>query len=275
MDDQRIRAPREGNGGVRRRGFVGLAAAAVASALAGCSSTVSTVSAANRPPDVPEDRLQSGGWTQVDDVTEDPAYEREVGPATFTASSRTLLYEDTQLRTAIEDKTLGQASAQFATFFATRVTFDPDVTSLPAGAGRQQLLDQVESQSRAAFRSRLEAAGLSPVERTGTGTLDVASGESARLTDYEATYAFEGFSVGFGDADIAIEGGEIPVAGHLAAWIANDSVLVAGGAYPAANFARKATQSPTEAITVTVNIDLGLRPEAYREELFGLMRHVE
>jgi hypothetical protein len=275
MDDQRVRAPRTGSGGVRRRGFVGLVAAAAASALAGCSSTVSTVSAAERPPRVPEDRLRSGGWTQIDDVTEDPAYEREVGPATFTASSRTLLYEDTALRTEIEEKTLGQASTQFATFFATRVTFDPDITSLPAGAGRRQLLDQVESQSRDAFRSRLSEAGLSPVERTGTGTLEVASGASARLTDYEASYTFEGFSVGFGDATIAIEGGEIPVAGHLAAWIANDSVLVAGGAYPAANFAREATQSPTAAITVTVDIDLGLRPDAYREELFGLMRRVE
>ncbi|SFR50333.1 DUF6517 family protein [Halogeometricum limi] len=259
-----------------RRAFLGLAATAGVGALAGCSgTTATTVSAARRPPSVPEDRLSAGGWAQLDDVTQDPAFEEEFGPVTVTASTRTLLYEDAALREEIAEKTLGQASSQFATFFATRVTFDPDLTSLPAGAGRQQLLDQVESQSRQQFQNRLKDAGLAPVERVNTGTFEVASGTSARLTEYEATFAFEGFGVTVGDEDITVEGGEIPVAGHLAAWIANDSVLVSGGAYPAANFARTMEQSPSAAIDLTVDIDLGLTPDAYREELFELMRHVE
>lgn len=264
-------------GGVthRRRAFLGLAAAAGTAALAGCSGASGTVSAARRPPVVPEDRLSEGGWERSDDVTQDPAFEQNAGPVTVTASTRTLLYDDADLRAEIEEKTLGQASGQFATFFASRVTFDPDLTSLPAGAGRKELLGQVESQSRAQFEARLKQAGLGPVEQVGTGSFDVASGASARLTEYEATYAFEGFSVDVGEEPITIEGGEIPVAGHLAAWIASDSVLVAGGAYPAANFAREVTESPSAAIDLSVDIDLGLTPDAYREELFGLMRRVE
>ena len=78
-----------------------------------------------------------------------------------------------------------------------------------------------------------------------------------------------------GAEPITIEGGEIPVAGHLAAWIADDSVLVTGGAYPAANFARQVTESPSAAIDLSVDIDLGLTPDAYRAELFDLMRRVE
>ncbi|SFR62779.1 hypothetical protein SAMN04487947_3019 [Halogeometricum rufum] len=258
-----------------RRAFLGLTAAAGVSTLAGCSTTSGTVSAARRPPSVPESRLAEGGWEQVDDVTRDPAFEESFGPVTVTAATRTLLYEDAALRAAIAEKTLGQAATQFSTFFASRVTFDPDLTSLPAGAGRQQLLDQVESQSRTQFRNRLQEAGLAPVERVDTGTFDVAGGASARLTEYEATFAFEGFSVGVGEEEITIEGGEIAVSGHLAAWIANDSVLVAGGAFPAENFARAVTKSPSEAIELSVDIDLGLTPAAYREELFGLMRRVE
>lgn len=267
----------DATGGSRRgrRAFLGLAAVTGASALAGCSGASGTVSAARRPPTVPEERLAAGGWEQLDELTADPAFERDVGPLTVTASTRTRLYEDGELGTEIAEKTLGQADTQFATFFATRVTFDPDLTSLPAGAGRTQLLDQVESQSRTQFRNRLESAGLAPVERSDTGSFDVASGASARLTEYEATYAFEGFSVGVGEETITIEGGEITVAGHLAAWIADDSVLVAGGAYPAENFAREVTKSPSEAIELSVDVDLGLTPEAYREELFGLMRRVE
>ncbi|ELY27396.1 hypothetical protein C499_10044 [Halogeometricum borinquense DSM 11551] len=258
-----------------RRAFLGLAAVTGVSALAGCSGTGGTVSAARRPPTVPEEQLKSGGWEQVDDVTQDPAFEQDLGPVTMTAATRTRLYEDTELRAEIADKTLGQAATQFATFFATRVTFDPDLTSLPAGAGQKELLDQVESQSRTQFRNRLKEAGLKPVEQVGTGTFDVASGTSARLTEYEASYSFEGFSVNVGTEDITIEGGEISVAGHLAAWIADNSVLVAGGAYPAENFARSVTKNPSDAIELSVDIDLGLTPKAYRKELFGLMRQVE
>lgn len=259
---------------VGRRAYLGLAATAAASALAGCSGEEATVSAARRPPRVPEGRIDDGGWEQMDDVTEDPAFEQSVGPVTLTASTRTLLYEDTTLRTEIADETLGRADAQLATFFATRATFDPDITSLPAGAGRQQLLDRVERQSRRAFTSRMEQAGLTGVERVDEETMETASGAEARLTNFEAAYAFDGFSVGFGDRKITIDGGEIPVAGHLAAWIGDDSVLVTGGAYPAENFAREVTKTPSEAISLTVDVDLGLDPETYREELFGLMKRV-
>ncbi|RDI72114.1 DUF6517 family protein [Halopelagius longus] len=264
----------EGREGWSRRAYLGVAAAAGASALAGCSGQGSTVSAARRPPKVPEGRLDEGGWEQTDDVTDDPAFEQSVGPMTLTAATRTLLYEDTALRERIAEQTLGRADAQLATFFATRATFDPDITSLPAGAGRQQLLDRVESQSQQAFQSRLKQAGLTDVTKTSEETMQVASGAEARLTNFEATYAFDGFSVDLGDRKIAIEGGEITVAGHLAAWIGDGSVLVTGGAYPDENFEREVTKSPSEAISLTVDVDLGLEPETYRDELFGLMKRV-
>ncbi|MFC6823994.1 hypothetical protein [Halopelagius fulvigenes] len=268
------RSGNEGREGWSRRAYLGVAAAAGASALAGCSGQGATVSAARRPPKVPERRLDEGGWERTDDATEDPAFEQSVGPVTLTAATRTLLYEDAALRTKIADKTLGRADAQLATFFATRATFDPDITSLPAGAGRQRLLDRVEAQSRRTFRSRLKQAGLADVTQTGEETMQVASGAEARLTNFEAAYAFDGFSVGLGDEEITIEGGEITVAGHLAAWIGNDSVLVTGGAYPDENFAREVTKTPSEAISLTVDVDLGLKPKTYRDELFDLMKRV-
>jgi hypothetical protein len=257
-----------------RRAFLGVATAAATSALAGCSATSGTVSAARRPPQVPTGRLDDGGWNQMDDVTQDPAFERSGGPVDLTAATRTLLYEDSGLRETIEARTLGRASAQFATFFATRATFDPDITTLAEGEARDRLLDEVESQSVAAFEARLADAGLEAVAETGTDTMTVESGEEARVTNLEATYQFDGFAVGFGDESLSVEGGEIPVAGHLATWISADSVLVTGGAYPADNFARQLTKSPSDAIDITVSVDLGFDPAAYREELFGLMKRV-
>jgi hypothetical protein len=270
---ERIRSAQgveDGTDGSGRRRFLGLAAGGAVTALAGCLG--STASAARRPPTVPRERLDAGGWRLVSDATEDPAYEQSIGPVTVTAATRTLVYEDAALRREVAERTLGRADARLATFFATRATFDPDLTDLPAG--REQLLDRVESASRRTFQRRLKRAGLAGVTRTGEATMSVESGAEARLTNYEGTYAFGGFAVGIGDRRMTVEGGEIPVSGHLAAWFGDDSVLVAGGAYPAANFEREVTKTPSEAIRLTIAVDLGLAPAAYREELFGLMRRV-
>ncbi len=49
---------------------------------------------------------------------------------------------------------------------------------------------------------------------------------------------------------------------------------MAGGAYPAENFARVTEADLSDAISVTIDVDLGLTPDAYREELFELVRNV-
>ena len=253
-----------------RRTYLGAAAGVGFAALSGCASTVT---ATQRPPNVAESKLDGGGWKLIDESTEDPAYERSVGPTTLTAATVTRRYEDAALRADIEEKTLGTASGQFATFFASRVTFDPNLADLPVGGG--QILDAVESQARKTFGSQLRTAGLERVERTETGTFTVNSGTEARLTDYGAAYPFEGLSVDLTpEKTLDIAGGDIGVAGHLAVWKSDSAVLLAGGAYPAENFRREVSRTPSAAVDIDVTIDLGLTPEAYREELFSLMRDV-
>ena len=256
-----------------RRTFVGAIGAAALAGFAGCSSGAR---AASGPPTVPADALESGGWEQVGADTQDPAFERSVGPVTVTATTVTRVYEDAALRATVRDRTLGQVDARLASFFASRVSFDPDLASLPAGVGRAELLDRIETQASNAFEGRLRSAGLTEIERAGSGSLDVESGAEARRLDYEAAYAFDGFSFPLSaEKKLTVGGGSLSVAGHLATWYANGSVLVAGGAYPAENFAQTVEKSPTEAIDVAVDIDLGLEPERYRTELMDLVRQVE
>ena len=253
-----------------RRTYLGAAAGIGFTALSGCTSTATAM---KRPPKVPQSKLDDGGWKLLDESTEDPAYEQSVGPATLTATTVTRLYEDAALRADIEEKTLGTASGQFATFFASRVTFDPNLADLPVGGER--ILDAVESKARKTFESQLRDAGLEGIEQTGTGTFEVNSGTEARLTGYEAAYPFEGLSIELTpERTLTIAGGDVNVAGHLAVWKNDEAVLLAGGAYPAENFRREVSKSPSAAIDVDVTIDLGLTPEAYRQELFSLIRRV-
>lgn len=255
---------------MRRRAFIGSAAAAGLAGLAGCSA-----SAAPPKPRVPEERLSEGGWVQTDSVSRE-VFESEFAGVTVTAIAETLIYEDAALAAEVENKTLGAVSSQQAMFFATRVRFDPNLTDLPAGVGRQEIVDRTEEETRASFRQRLEDAGLTNIEQTGTGTFDPATTDAtARRTDYAATFAFEDMEFPVSDdRTVTVEGGDIGVAGLIAVWATSDSVLITGGAHPAENFTRDTKKNVSDAITVAVEIDLGLTPGAYREELTGLMANV-
>lgn len=257
---------------MNRRTFLAAVGSAGAAAMAGCASTAS---AATGPPIVPTDRLDSGGWELVDE-TDEQVFEQAYAGVTVTATAKTKLYTDAQLQAEIARKTLDQANGQFATFFATRVVFSPNLTSLPAGVGREQLMDRTEQESRAAFEQRLRDAGLTNVAQTNEGSIDVATGETARLTDFAADYEFGAMSFTLPNEEtVSFEGGTIGVAGHLAAWYHDGSILIAGGAYPAEDFERHVSKDVTNAITMSADIDLGLTPEQYRTELFDLMRRVE
>jgi hypothetical protein len=254
-----------------RRRFLAAAGLLGIASLAGCSS----VQGAPRQPVVPEQELRDGGWTLVDESREQ-AFEQSIAGVTFTATTTTRRYEDRRLARDVTEKTLGQVSGEMSTFFATAVTFDPDLTNLPGGAGRAELLDRTERNARSEFEAQMESAGLTGVARTGTGELEVATGETARVTRYEAAFPFEGF--GFDvtdDATISVDGGTIPVEGLLAVWYHNRAILVSGGAFPAGNYASTTKEDLSSAVTVTVDVDLGLTPERYRSELRSLVTQVE
>lgn len=203
-------------------------------------------------------------------------FERDIQGTTVTATATTKLYANTGLAADLREKTLGAVDGQFGSFFATRVTFDPNLVGLPAGVGVAQLVDQTETSARATLEERLRAAGLTGVEQTREGTLDVATGESARQTDFAAQFTFADIPFPVTEEKtVTVEGGAIDVAGVLAVWEHDDAVLVAGGAYPAANFERHVERDLSPAIRVSVDVDMGLTPEAYREELVNLISRVE
>ena len=260
--------------GIRRRTYLGIAASAGLASLAGCSSGM-TASAARAPPQVPEAALEAGGWEYIGGHSLDPAFEQSIGPASVSAAFETLVYEDMDLSETLKEKTLGQAEGQFSLFFATRVTLDPSLSNLPE-AVRGTVVDVVEEHARANYEGQLEDVDVTDIEQTDTRSTTVDTGESARVTDYEATIAFDEITFPFTDEkEFTIEGREFDVSGMLAVWEHDGTILVAGGAHPGENIELSVTKEPTEAIEVSVDIDLGLTPDAYREELQSLVAGVE
>lgn len=257
---------------MRRREYLATTLGLGVAALAGCTTASGTVPA----PEVDRTRLSDGGWELTEDTIE-TVFEREFGGVvTVTATAHTVTYEHTALRNDLAEKTLGNVEFAPANFFATRVSFTPSIDSLPGGAGRRELMDELTENAKASFEERLAGMGLVDVEERERTTLDIDTGETAEAYRYRATYPFESFDLQLaGDRKLTIEGGELPVEGWLAIWHHGSSVLLAGGGYPAENVERTVEESLTSAIDVSVAVDLELRPDAYEDDLLALVAAVE
>lgn len=255
---------------MNRRTFIGAAAGVGLASVSGC-----VASAQARPPSVPDGRLEDGGW-ELAREEQRRVFQEEYGGQEITATATTEVYADAEFRAELSEKTLGQITEAPASFFASRVTFDPDITSLPGGVGRDSIIDRIESQSRQNLKDQMNDAGVEQVAQSDTGTFTVATGEDARQTDFEGVLPFGPIEFPVDDdRTVSLEADEIAIKGHLGVWHHGDSVLVAGGAYPGENYANTVSREVSSAVEVTVDIDLGLTPEQYRDELFGLMTRVE
>lgn len=253
----------------RRRFVTGVAAGGIAG-LAGCGAG----SATKRPPRVPDDRLEEGGWVQTDQLSR-RLFERDIGGRTVTADAVTRLFEDRRLSQRIAEKSLEQVQATLAQFFATRVVTDPNIANLPGGIGRDELVSQTRSRAESQFKGRLASAGLEDVRKVGEESMTVETGETAERTDYEAAFAIDSIRFPVTEEEtLTVEGGALTVRGHLAVWIHDDGIFVSGGAYPGENFRREVDKQLSSAINVSVEVDMGLEPDAYRSELLGLVRRV-
>lgn len=254
---------------MERRRFLLAAGAGTIASLAGCQTAVGAVA----PPQVPTERLEAGGWTKQSEVTDETVFEEAFGPVTVEAKASSVAYEDTELAARVREDTLGAIDATLALFTATRIDLAPSVDEL--GPVQGEVRSRIEETAKEQLRAELRSAGLEDVEQTETGSLEVAGGAEANRTEFTATYPVQDIEFPVrADQTLTIEGGGLAVDALLAVWAANGYYLVAGGAYPAENYARTETEALSDAISVSVEVDLGLTPEAYREELLGLVTGV-
>lgn len=255
---------------MNRRRFLGAAGVAGLAALAGCSSASASVA----PPSVPEDRLAEGGWTQTDS-SEETVFEESYGPVTVTATSSSVTYEDEALAADVREKTLGQVEGPLAIYSASHINFSPDLNNLPGGVGRKEILNEVETAAEQQFEQEMRDNGLENVTKTGEEEFETESGASPGVTTFTAEFPVGAIEYDTGGETFEIDADPIQVEGDLAVWNDGDYVVVAGGAYPGENFATTTEEELSEAISVSVDVDLGLTPGEYETEVRGLMAATE
>lgn len=258
---------------MNRRDYLAVGASVGAAALSGCSSFLAA--AETPPPSVPSDRLDSGGWEQTAENS-GTVLEESYGPVTLRAVQHTLQYQDAALAQTVADRTLGQVQTALSVWFASRIDFSPNLDNLPASVGQEQIVDQVQANARDQFEQQMKEQGLTNVEETGTGRIDVDTGETAETVNLSAVFPFEGISFAISESEsVEIPAADIEISALLAVWHHGDYVLVSGGAYPAENFEQSIQNDLSEGISVSVDIDLGLEPDAYRTEVRSLVAGVQ
>lgn len=252
----------------RRQFLAGVIAAGTAS-VAGCSAA-----AAVPPPQVSKQLLEQGGWEQTAEESS-VVFERSMAGMTITATQHTRQFSDVELRAAIKERTLGNVDTDLNVFFATRVDFNPNIDNLPAGIGRAEIMDVISENAKQGFRDQLASTGLENIEESGTGTLQVDTGEQADLTTYDADFPFEGIALQVTqDKAVRIPESTIGIEGRLAIWHHGDFALIAGGANPAETYSEHVEQSLSDGIDVTVDIDMKLAPKRYATEVTNLIKSV-
>lgn len=259
-----------------RRKFLGASSVAAGVGLAGCGF-LGKVLGKVPPPEVSQEQLQSGGWREAGEES-GTVFTQEYAAGTVTARGHTVRYQDEGLRQEIAEKTLGAVTGQLSVFFATRIEFDPELDDLPLGIGRDQVLQRTKGSAKADFEAEMEEDGLTDIEVLGESSMEVETGQTADLVRYGATYPVDdfGFTVTGGET-ISLSGEPVPVRGWLAVWYNDEveSTLVSGAVHAAENYTDTIDKQLSSALDMRLDIDLGLTPEAYREEAFGLMRSVE
>lgn len=251
---------------MKRRELVATAGAATLGALAGCSTASGTV----RPPRPSEEKLGDGGWKQVDSSTE-TLFEKEYSVATVTATASTRVWEDAELRQELEEKTMGAVDTQSATYFSSRISTDPSLGGIPDFA-KGEVKQRAEAEADEMFRARLSQYGEEIRKEDVSDTLSIDTGAEASLTKYTASVPLPDFEYPIGDdRTIAVENDGLTLEGYLATWIHDGAIFISGGVYPGENYTKGIQRNVTEAVSITVDVDLGLTPDAYKEELFGLI----
>lgn len=255
---------------MRRRTFLASATAAGLAALAGCS----TASAEVPPPELPTERLDEQGYELIDQEQE-TVFEESLAGMTLTASAHTVVYEDVPLTEDVTERTLGIVEGPLTTFFATRVGFSPALDDLPGGIGRSQILDLVEENAVESFRQQLASYGVEDVTEVTEEVMVTDSGIDADRTEFEGVVPFDGVEFPVTqDRTVEIEADDVSVQGWLAVWFDDGDTLVAGGVHPGETFEESVSESLSSGIDVSIEIDMGLEPDLYREEIHSFMNAV-
>ena len=256
-----------------RRQFIGGVGAGSATALAGCADLL-LHSVEGRPdPHINSELLDEMGFVKIDEesVSDTETIETSGISQEVEIEGITHIYEDEGLRHQVRDDTLGELNASVRTLFTTKLAIDPNTSNIP-GVGESTLLNTVEPEIEDSFHTQLESMGVQDLERESESTLSVDTGEDARLYRYSGRYPYDDIEFPLSDgAAVTIPADDVAIRAMYALWVHDGFVLVAGGGFPTEDVVETIDSDVTEALSVTVDIDLALADDSHEDDLKTLM----
>lgn len=218
----------------------------------------------DRYPEVPRSKLEDGGWEERL-RTESTVFRTP----TASVIGHTVLFDDKQLRTALEEAGFsdlldtepnssgnrmidtGEDGGFWRFFFATALSFRPP---LAPGIGPASMRPTVVSEARRSFENDMRARGFEDVDRGRSQRVRTDAGDRASLVKVTANYPFEN-----APTDV------LDVEGWIAVWSTGGTFRIAGGAYPIRGL---------DALLEPLDDRPETDPNAYRDELVALIRAV-
>jgi uncharacterized protein YceK len=263
---------------MNRRLFLAALGTTSTTALAGCLSVTNTTSSeadiSVRAAEVSGRQLNNNGWQKVAEL-EQKVLDRKFAFVDIEVYSHTTQYEDRALRRRLREGTMGFFDATVMQFFTSRIEVVPALDELPFGVGLDTIMGLVQASAESQLKSQMDEQGLKNIREGQTGSININNGPQAWLKTYSADFEYPSMEFPItDDQKLTIPSDSLSVWGALSAWKSEDSILVAGGACPAQEFTQSLTRGVTELITVTVDIDLRLRPEQLKREIRNLIRTV-
>lgn len=171
-------------------------------------------------------------------------------------------------------ETFGSVGASPVTAFFSRLDLRPGIDRLPFGIARERVMDEIRSGADAEFRATVGSWGVTDVRRRGKNTLDIESGHTARVFQYDALFPMDD-DLHTGDGTSEPITGTLALAPRLAVWHDGRNVLLAGGVSPSEPVAEAIMAAVPSDVTPAQppneNETLSADPETFLEAIETLM----
>ena len=215
------------------------------------------------------------GWTKVG--TRSNHFDKSAWGFGVSGYAATEFYDYTALEERVKKKTLGQFDGTLATFFITKVNLEGSGTYF---ADTSKIAEYALPTFKESLQAR-EIANVRPIDPSEP----LPSIEGADSYEYTGRYALSGIQKevtinGVGTRTLALPSKEIQVTGLVIIWKeGKGTAFVAGGAFPAENYAVEDTISATggetgDGIDISVSVDLNIRPDQVRRRVISLIKSV-
>ena len=264
---------KQGNGLGRRTYLATIGAAGVAM-TAGCGSATDIEKGEPSSKDVPPPSVNPADKWTLRTPESEPRLLRKgsISFLDYQAVGHIQEYEDSQLRNRIAEDTFGEVDRPFAVAFCGRIDIFPSAASIASG-----LVSDIDETMVENLETSMTNFGVENLQETNTTTISGVSSDFRTVVgDYQIEpVTIEGIDVPHSDrSQLQFGGGSLPIRGIIGNWKADGSILVGGGVYPDGHFSQSEEIRMSDAISLSVNIDLQLRPHQREQDIFEFVRSI-